>query len=178
MLTAELQHHSKFTQNLYVIMGVAGCGKTTIGEQVVQQLGGVYIDGDDLHPPANIDKMSRSEPLDDVDRFPWLQEIGKLLSNAEGPTFVGCSALKKAYRKLIIDEAQKPVCFIYLKGNQALIAERMAARQGHFMPTALLDSQFKALEEPQGSENFIEIDISKPLEIVVNDICQTIKERS
>ena len=147
-------------QRLYVVMGVAGSGKTSIGESVAEQIGGTYIDGDDYHPQSNIDKMASGDPLTDEDRWPWLEIISNELARMQGIGLVGCSALKKSYRDFITKNAGEPVQFLYLNGSKDLIAQRMAARTGHFMPTSLLDSQFEALEEPDGSENAISIDIS------------------
>ncbi|MEM8539683.1 MAG: gluconokinase [Pseudomonadota bacterium] len=147
-------------QRLYVVMGVAGSGKTSIGESVAEQIGGTYIDGDDYHPQSNIDKMASGDPLTDEDRWPWLEIISGELARMQGIGLVGCSALKKSYRDFITKNAGEPVQFLYLNGSKDLIAERMAARTGHFMPTSLLDSQFEALEEPDESENAISIDIS------------------
>lgn len=158
MLTAASQHHSNEARH-FVVMGVAGSGKTSIGEGVAAKIGGTYVDGDNLHPQANIDKMSRGEPLDDDDRWPWLEAVGQTLANIEGIGLIGCSALKKSYRDLITNKAGKPVVFLYLDGSKELIAKRMAARQGHFMPTSLLDSQFATLEVPTAPENFIPINI-------------------
>lgn len=152
---------------LFVVMGVAGCGKTTIGECVAEKLGGSYIDGDDYHPKSNILKMSQGEALNDEDRWPWLEIVAAELAKSDGLSLVGCSALKRSYRDFISKKAGEPVCFIYLDGSKELIASRMAARTGHFMPTSLLDSQFEILEVPLESENKIAIDISGSLNDVV-----------
>ncbi len=153
-----------------VIMGVAGCGKSTIGAALAARIGASYRDGDDLHPPENIAKMSRGEPLDDEDRWPWLEAVGKILAGAEGDMIVGCSALKRAYRDLIRREAGSPVLFVHLAGSRELIASRMASRSGHFMPTALLDSQFAALEPPAADEGALTVDLNKPVGEIVEDI--------
>ncbi|MEM9574435.1 MAG: gluconokinase [Pseudomonadota bacterium] len=161
-------------QRLYVVMGVAGSGKTSIGESVAEQIGGTYIDGDDYHPQSNIDKMASGDPLTDEDRWPWLEIISGELARMQGIGLVGCSALKKSYRDFITKNAGEPVQFLYLNGSKELIAERMAARTGHFMPTSLLDSQFEALEEPGESENAISIDISGTEPDVVKLIVEAI----
>lgn len=155
---------------LYVVMGVAGCGKSTIGEGVAARLGGVYLEGDSLHPPANIEKMSAGTPLTDDDRWPWLAQIGQSMREADGIVIAGCSALKRAYRDYIIDQAGEPVTFLYLDGSRDLIAKRMGAREGHFMPLDLLDSQFATLEVPSAEENAISVDIDKPSGMIIDAI--------
>lgn len=152
-----------------VLMGVAGCGKSSVGAALAPLLGADYLDGDDLHPAANIAKMKAGIPLTDEDRAPWLAAVGALLAPA-GRRIVGCSALKRAYRDLIRDHAGAPVTFVHLAGSRALIAGRMAARTGHFMPTALLDSQFAALEPPGEDEAAVTVDIALPLADLVADI--------
>lgn len=150
-----------------IVMGVAGSGKSSVGEALATCLGATYLDGDALHPPGNIDKMSRGVPLTDADRMPWLRDIGRRLNAAGDRMIIGCSALKRAYRETIVAEARHPVTFIYLAGTRQVIAARMSARSGHFMPTSLLDSQFAALEEPQDDENAIRVDIDQPLDALV-----------
>jgi gluconokinase len=157
---------------LYVVMGVAGCGKSLIGSGVAAAIGATYIDGDDFHPAANIAKMSTGQALTDEDRWPWLRKVAQQLAGRDGIVLVGCSALKRAYRDFITSEAGEPVCFLYLEGSKALIAGRMAARSGHFMPTSLLDSQFATLEAPDDNENAIAIDISGTPEQTVALIVQ------
>lgn len=161
-------------QRLYVVMGVAGSGKTSIGEGVAELIGGTFIDGDDYHPQSSIDKMASGDPLTDEDRWPWLEIISQELARIEGIGLVGCSALKKSYREFITMNAGEPVQFLYLDGSKELIAKRMAARTGHFMPTSLLDSQFDALEIPDSTENAISIDISGTEPDVVNLIVDEI----
>ncbi|MFK7901744.1 MAG: gluconokinase [Nitratireductor sp.] len=175
MSMAELQPLCKQTR-LFVVMGVAGCGKSTIGATLAKHLSGTYIDGDDFHPQANIDKMSKGEALQDADRWPWLEIVAKELANIKGLSFVGCSALKKSYRDFITQKAGEPVCFIYLDGSKELIANRMAKREGHFMPTSLLDSQFAALQVPSKDEHKIAIDISGSQESVIDKIVSRLNE--
>lgn len=136
-----------------VVMGVSGCGKSTVGALLGQQLGADFLDGDSLHPAANITKMSAGIPLDDIDREPWLREIGRRLGEATGesPLIIACSALKRGYRDLIRAQAPGTV-FIHLAGSFELLNERMAVREGHFMPAALLRSQFATLQELQDDE--------------------------
>jgi len=150
------------TGGKYVLMGVAGSGKTSVGEALRERLGWYYLDGDNLHPAHNIEKMKAGLPLTDEDRAPWLDLVGMALGAREGPIAIGCSALKRKYRDTIRQAAEADVCFIHLSGSRTLIRGRMAARQGHFMPVSMLDSQFEALEPPIG-ENSITADISGDL---------------
>ena len=150
-----------------ILMGVSGCGKSSVGEALSQALALPYRDGDDLHPAQNIAKMARGEPLDDDDRWPWLRLVGQALTT---PGIVGCSALKRSYRALIEQEAGGGVVFVHLAGARAVIAARMAARSGHFMPPALLDSQFATLEVPGPDERAVVVDIDQPLADVVAEI--------
>lgn len=159
-----------------VLMGVAGCGKSAVGTAFAARLGATYLDGDDLHPSTNIAKMSRGEPLTDDDRWPWLTLVGQRLATADGILILGCSALKRRYRDRIRQEAKGPVTFIHLSGTRDLIKARMAARTGHFMPTALVDSQFDALEPPGDDENALTADIDKPLEALVAAIAARLEE--
>lgn len=151
----------------YVLMGVSGCGKSSVGAALSVTCGMNFVDGDDLHPKANIDKMSRGSPLDDADRAPWLEAVGRTLSNVAGPVVVGCSALKKTYRDIIRSAVPEPVHFLHLDAPKCVLADRMAARAGHFMPTTLLDSQFDDLERLESDERGGEIDISRPFPHVI-----------
>lgn len=165
-------HTSTDMTRLYVVMGVAGSGKSSIGAMVADSVGGTYIDGDDFHPQANINKMSQGEALTDEDRWPWLESVAKELASIDGIGFIGCSALKKSYRELITNTTGESVTFIYLSGSKELIASRMARRKGHFMPTQLLESQFATLEVPTEDENSWTIDIDATREKVVQQICK------
>lgn len=149
-----------------VVMGVTSCGKTTLGEALAQVLRVKFVEGDTLHPPANIVKMSSGQPLDDNDRWPWLTKVGEALNGNEG-IIASCSSLKRAYRDLITAKAARPVVFIHLHGSRQLLAERIAARKGHFMPPTLLESQLATLEMPGAGENFVTIDIAAPLDMQV-----------
>lgn len=155
-----------------ILMGVAGSGKSTVGEALARQLGATYYDGDDLHPQSNIEKMSRGEPLTDDDRWPWLTKVGERLGEADGMLIIGCSALKRAYRDHIREKAGAPVVFIHLAGSRKVIESRMGARTGHFMPTSLLDSQFATLEVPSADEHAVTVDIDQTLDDIVNDIVE------
>jgi gluconokinase len=147
-----------------VLMGVSGCGKSTIGRGLSQVLGWPFRDADSFHPPANIEKMSRGVPLEDSDRWPWLSAIAAWIDAqhaAGAPGIVSCSALKRVYRAHIVG-AREGVRLVYLKGDMGLIAGRLAERKGHFMPAALLQSQFDALEEPAAGERHLAVDIAPP----------------
>ena len=161
-----------------VVMGVTGSGKTTIGEALARTIRATYVDGDQLHPQANIAKMSAGIPLDDADRWPWLAKVGETLRQQPAPVIVGCSALKRAYRDFITERAGAPVLFIYLDGSRELISRRMHERTGHFMPTSLLDSQFATLEAPGKDENAIAVSIDAPLDEIVSDITAKFGERA
>lgn len=133
-----------------VMMGVSGAGKSTIGKLLAAALGGDFVEGDAFHPPENIAKMRRGESLDDADRLPWLAALAAAIAQwrrQDNPTVLACSALKQSYRDTLAAGAAD-VTFVYLHGGADLIAARLAQRRGHFMPAALLDSQFAALEEP------------------------------
>jgi carbohydrate kinase (thermoresistant glucokinase family) len=152
-----------------VVMGVSGCGKSTIAAMLAHRLHWIYEDGDWLHPQSNIEKMHHGEPLDDADRWPWLHAIAGWIDATRRDGHhgvVACSALKRAYRDILIGD-RGDVRIIYLKGDRDLIARRIAARADHFMPPGLLDSQFKALEEPTADEHPIVVSIvPHPREIV------------
>lgn len=160
---------------LFVVMGVAGCGKSSIGEALAIKLGGQFLDGDAYHPPENVAKMSSGDPLTDEDRWPWLKRFATEMSTREGIVVGGCSALKRAYREIITDAAGENTVFVHLSGSRELISERMGARTGHFMPTSLLDSQFATLEPPTAEENAVTIDIDAPIEAIVDRILAAIK---
>ena len=144
-----------------IAMGVSGSGKSTVGALLAEQLGGEFLDGDDLHPAANVAKMAAGIPLDDDDRAPWLREIGARMAAAPGTMVIGCSALKRSYRDIIRSAAPDTV-FVHMHGTRELLAERMAARPGHFMPLSLLDSQLETLQELEPDERGATFDIAEP----------------
>ena len=169
------QHPANNRPMVAVVMGVSGSGKTTIGSLLANTLGWQFQEGDTLHPPENVAKMSAGIPLSDADRLPWLQKIAEVIDGwrARGESgVVTCSALKRSYRNIIIGD-RPGVRLLYLKGSHDLIRQRMAARHGHFMPTALLDSQFSIFEEPSPDENPIVVDIGgEPQEIAREIACR------
>jgi gluconokinase len=155
-----------------VLMGVSGSGKSTVGKALAQALGWPFRDADSFHPPANIEKMSRGVPLGDADRWPWLAAIAAWIDErraAGAPGIVSCSALKHAYRERIIG-ARGDVRLVFLDGDRGLIASRLAQRKGHFMPPALLQSQFDVLEAPLAVERALIVDISPPSQEIAEAI--------
>ena len=144
-----------------VLMGISGCGKTTVARILAERLHWAFEEGDALHPQANIDKMAAGHPLDDDDRAPWLAKVADWVDarlDAGQCGVITCSALKRSYRDLI-DRRREGVEFVYLHGSRELIASRLATRKGHFMPMSLLDSQFATLEEPAADEPAIRVEI-------------------
>jgi gluconokinase len=160
----------------FVVMGVSGCGKSSVGSALAARLGGICVDGDDLHSSANVAKMSVGIPLTDADRWPWLDKVGQYLALAQDTALIGCSALKRIYRDRIREAVGAPVCFIHLTGARQTILRRMQARPDHFMPPALLDSQYATLEPPGPDERAITVDIGQPLNAVVAAIIIALEE--
>ena len=155
-----------------ILMGVSGSGKTTIGQLLAQSLAWTFYDGDDFHPPANVEKMKHGTPLTDEDRWPWLRAIaGEIdrVCKAGQHAVIACSALKRAYRDILV-HGRDDVRIVYLKGTPKLIGDRLAQRKGHFMPPGLLASQFKTLEPPETSENPVTVSIDASVETIVDDI--------
>jgi gluconokinase len=163
-----------------VVMGVSGSGKSTIAERLAARLGWRFEDGDTFHPPANVAKMSAGQPLTDEDRWPWLQaiadEIDRLSATGQRAV-VACSALKCAYRDILV-HGHDDIRIVFLSGTQDLIADRLAARKGHFMPPGLLASQFRTLQPPQPDERPISVSIDAPVEAIVDDIIRQLKAPS
>ena len=160
----------------FVLMGVSGCGKSSVGEALSAETKVTFMDGDALHPTSNIEKMSRGEPLDDTDRAPWLVQVGQALAQRKGPIVVGCSALKRKYRDIIRENAAEPVYFLHLDAPHKVLAQRMSEREGHFMPASLLDSQFAALEPLAPDEDGALIDIAQPISAVIAQAGQIVSE--
>jgi len=154
-------------------MGVAGSGKTTVGAKLAHALGVEFIDGDDLHPPANVQRMAAGIPLTDADREPWLLAIAARLREAQRARrglVVASSALKRRYRDLLRSNGAADTRFVYLAGEKPLLAERLANRRGHYMPAGLLDSQLAALEEPGPDEQAWVSDIRETPDAIVADL--------
>jgi gluconokinase len=152
--------HATPSEPVLVIMGVSGGGKSTVAGLLAGRLGWDLAEGDDMHPAANIAKMAAGHPLDDADRWPWLARVAEWIrvrTAVDRPGIVTCSALKRSYRDVLRDPS---VVFVYLAGSRELIARRLAARQGHFMPAALLNSQFADLEPPGPDEHAVTVDIT------------------
>lgn len=152
-------------------MGVSGSGKTTLGLALAKQLGYQFHDADDFHPPANIAKMAAGFPLDDADREPWLARLAELLATGSPgrPIALACSALRLAYRDRL-RRGYASLIFAHLSGDRQLIAQRLVSRQGHYMPAALLDSQFEALEPAAAHEKVLLLDCALSSEALVRMI--------
>lgn len=164
--------------SVVVVMGVSGCGKSTIASMLAHRLNWIYEDGDWFHPQSNVRKMHAGEPLTDEDRWPWLHGIAAWIDATRrvgNHGTVACSALKRAYRDILVGE-RRDVRVVYLKGERDLIARRLAARDGHFMPPSLLDSQFAALEEPQPDEHPIVVSIVPHPREIVEEIVKRLGE--
>jgi len=152
-----------------VVMGVSGCGKSTIGKLIASHCGAAFIDGDDLHPSENVTKMSQGIPLNDDDRWPWLDIVGQELRD-RGACVIACSALKRSYRARILRLAPETV-FIHLHGSRETLQERLENREDHFMPTTLLDSQLSTLENLAADEPGQQFDIQLDKEELFESIC-------
>ncbi|HMG78318.1 MAG TPA: gluconokinase [Xanthobacteraceae bacterium] len=158
--------------SVLVVMGVSGSGKSTVASMLAHRLRWTYEDGDWFHPESNVEKMHHGEPLTDQDRLPWLRAIAAWIDNtrkAGNHGIVACSALKRAYRDILVGE-RRDVRLVFLKGDRELIGRRIAARDDHFMPATLLDSQFAALEEPAADERPIVVSIAPHPREIVDDI--------
>jgi gluconokinase len=155
-----------------VVMGVSGSGKSAVAEQLASRIGWTFEDGDQFHPASNIAKMKAGHPLTDDDRWPWLRAIAAEIDRvckAGEHVVIACSALKRAYRDILV-HGRDDVRIVYLDGTQQLIAARLAKRKGHFMPPDLLPSQFRTLEPPGSDENPVTVSIDASIEAIVDDI--------
>ena len=160
-----------------IVMGVSGSGKSTIADRLAERLRWRYEDGDKFHTASNVAKMSAGHPLTDEDRWPWLQAIADEIDRicrAGERAVIACSALKRAYRDILV-HGRDDVRIVYLQGTQELIAKRLAARKHHFMPSGLLDSQFKTLEPPDPRENPVTVSIDAPVDTIVEDIVRGLR---
>ena len=164
-------------ETIAIVMGVSGSGKTTVAVMLADALGVAFLEGDELHPRSNVEKMKSGTPLTDEDRWPWLRAVAARIDQwrVEGKAgVVTCSALKRAYRDILIGDRPE-VRLVYLKGSHRLIHDRMAARHEHFMPVGLLDSQFSTLEEPGPDERPIVVDVGGTPEQIVADILRQLR---
>ncbi len=162
-----------------VVMGVSGSGKSTIAKALAERLGWRYEDGDSFHPTANVEKMKAGHPLNDDDRRPWLQAIADEIDrvgNAGNRIIIACSALKRAYRDILV-HGRDDVVIVYLDGSRELIAARLQQRKGHFMPAGLLDSQFDTLEPPRADEHPLVVSVDAGVTEIVDDIAAKLAER-
>jgi gluconokinase len=163
-----------------VVMGVSGSGKSTVADALAKRLNWRFEDGDRFHPASNVAKMSAGQPLTDEDRWPWLQAIADEIDRVCGKgdrAVVACSALKRTYRNILV-HGRDDVRIVFLDGTEALIASRLAARRGHFMPPGLLASQFKTLEPPTPDERAVTVSIDATVEAIVDDIIRQLKLES
>jgi gluconokinase len=179
MLTAESLHRSSLGP--VVVMGVSGCGKSSVGQAIADHFGVPFIEGDALHPPENIVKMSSGKPLNDGDRWPWLDIVATKLGSeslSHGGAVASCSSLKRVYRDRLEAGAGVGTWFVYLNCARETLERNQSGRLGHFMPPALLDSQLKTLEPPVGEHRAIWIDGNQPFDIVVASIVQALSARA
>lgn len=163
--------------DVVIVMGVSGSGKTTVAKGLSTVLGWEFAEGDAFHPEANVAKMRSGTPLTDEDRWPWLKAISAEIDRVRvsaGGVVIGCSALKRAYRDILV-HGRKDVHLVYLEGTQALIAERLGQRKGHFMPPGLLTSQFATLEPPTPEEHPLTVSIDASVETIVGNIVRQLK---
>lgn len=160
-------------------MGVCGCGKTTVGAAIAEALRLPFIEGDSLHPAANVEKMSSGVALNDDDRWPWLDRIGAALRSSEEQdgAVAACSALRQVYRTRIAEAAGHPVRFVFLTGDRAILEDRMARRRHHYMPASLLQSQLETLEAPDEAEIHIAIDFDQSVEEMVEQALAWLTDR-
>ena len=182
MSTAASQQRSEGKAPLgIVIMGVSGCGKTTIARSLARNLRVKFLDADKFHPPSNIEKMSSGTPLTDADREPWLDDVGARIAEAaaeRGMVVAACSALRRVYRERLNRASDLNLLFILLEGSREVLERRVNRRTSHFMPPALLDSQLATLEQPTADERAFAVSISQPVKKMVAEILQSQELRS
>lgn len=156
---------------IYIVMGVSGCGKSTIGKLLATELSVPFYDADNFHPKSNVKKMSDGIPLSDNDRQPWLILLADLISSweSEGGAVLACSALKQRYRELLSSRTSDSITYVYLKGDQELLKSRLNKRISHYMPTSLLKSQLDALEPPKDA---IVVDIDNSIEVIIDNVLE------
>jgi len=158
---------------IIIAMGVASSGKSATGAALARRLHAPFLDGDGYHPPANKEKMRAGIPLEDADRWPWLETLAFALHEAadgKGVAVGACSALKRAYRDFLTEKAGEPILFVFLDGDIETIRARIAARQHEFMNPRLLDSQFATLERPEPDENVLKVDVADPVETIATKV--------
>jgi len=160
-----------------VVMGVSGCGKSTLAAHLAAHLAAPAFEGDDFHAPESVAKMRAGRPLDDDDRWPWLDRLGAAIGGAvreQGIAVAACSALKRSYRERLEVAAGVPIAFVLLEGDRDEIAPRLATRAGHYMAPSLLDSQFATLEEPGPDENVLTVPVNEPVEKSVDRVVKAL----
>lgn len=150
-----------------IVMGVSGSGKSTVGEKLAEALNLPFLEGDSLHPQSNVDKMVAGIPLQDEDRWPWLEQIGERLAAAHDGIVVSCSSLKKSYRDRMRTASGGPLMFVFLDGSFDILHQHMGQRTGHFMPVKMLESQLATLESPVGEALVFRADVADPIEKIV-----------
>lgn len=156
-----------------IVMGVSGCGKSTVGQELAQKLDATFYDGDDFHPQANVEKMASGTPLTDVDRQPWLEKLARVIGQTQGSSVTACSALKKQYRETLRSAGN--VTFVFLEGSRETLLERMQKRSAeteHFMPSSLLDSQLTTLENPSHEPATITTSINPSISEIVDHVLE------
>jgi gluconokinase len=159
---------------LVVVMGVSGSGKSTVGAALARRLGVPFADADTFHPRANVAKMAAGKPLDDADRFPWLNAVGQWLAGHEDGV-MSCSALRRRYRDQLRSSCPR-IEFLQLTGSPELIGRRQAGRRGHFMPSSLVMSQFDALEPLESDEHGVSVDVEQGVEVIVDTFLRYLAE--
>jgi carbohydrate kinase (thermoresistant glucokinase family) len=163
---------SRVPATVLVLMGVSGCGKTAVARELERLLGWKFMEGDDLHPPASVEKMRAGRPLGDADREPWLERVAQWIDErlaAGEPGIITCSNLKRAYRRITVGD-RKGVTLVFLHAPESVIAARLARRAHRYMPASLLHSQFQALEEPAADEHAVKVPVDGTFEETVAEL--------